>query len=154
MSVQIPSCSASGGLDERCQFGTTPDGAFLCVGNSKGEVYVYETSTGTRLAHESAIKVVRLVHAPSVYSSWESEVIADSSHMQTLDTARVSGSQSGWRMLCVQVSGPVRACGLSEDCRHLLAAMGNGFIFRFEYCRPAEKEASDVKDVLGDAMEE
>lgn len=32
----------------------------------------------------------------------------------------------------LQVAAPVRACGLSEDCRHLLGAMGNGFIFRFE----------------------
>lgn len=33
----------------------------------------------------------------------------------------------------IKVSAPVRACGLSPDCRHLLAVVGNGFIFRFEY---------------------
>eukprot|EP00877_Chromochloris_zofingiensis_P014113 jgi/Chrzof1/8956/Cz03g30180.t1 len=33
----------------------------------------------------------------------------------------------------IRVEGPVRSCGLSEDCRHLLAVVGNGFIFRFEY---------------------
>lgn len=36
----------------------------------------------------------------------------------------------------IKVSAPVRACGLSPDCRHLLAVVGNGFIFRFEYRRP------------------
>ncbi|KAI3433327.1 hypothetical protein D9Q98_003145 [Chlorella vulgaris] len=33
----------------------------------------------------------------------------------------------------IRVSAPVRACGLSHDCRHLLAVLGKGFIFRFEY---------------------
>lgn len=33
----------------------------------------------------------------------------------------------------IKISAPVRACGLSTDCRHLLAALGNGFIFRYEY---------------------
>ena len=36
----------------------------------------------------------------------------------------------------IKVSAPVRACGLSPDCRHLLAVIGNGFIFRFEYRKP------------------
>ena len=55
--LQVPSCSPSGGLDSRCCFGTTSDGAFLCAGNSKGEVSVYETATGERVAHTSAVKV-------------------------------------------------------------------------------------------------
>lgn len=29
-------------------------------------------------------------------------------------------------------AAPVRACGLAEDCRHLLAVLGKGFVFRFE----------------------
>ena len=46
-----------------------------------------------------------------------------------------------------QVSGPVKACGISADCRHLLAVLGNGFIFRYEYRSPeTDKEnASDNK---------
>jgi hypothetical protein len=32
-----------------------------------------------------------------------------------------------------KVGGPVRAAALSDDCRHLLAAVGAGFVFRFEY---------------------
>ena len=35
-----------------------------------------------------------------------------------------------------RVAAPVRACGLSEDCRHLLAVLGRGFVFRFEYLGP------------------
>lgn len=34
----------------------------------------------------------------------------------------------------IKVTAPVRACGLSPDCRHLVAAIGKGFIFR---CAPA-----------------
>ena len=51
----------------------------------------------------------------------------------------VYDSSDGKRMSHVapiKVSAPVRACGLSPDCRHLLAVIGNGFIFRFEYRRP------------------
>ena len=39
-----------------------------------------------------------------------------------------------------QISAPVHACGLSEDCRHLLAVLGNGYIFRFEYRKPTPTE--------------
>ena len=46
----------------------------------------------------------------------------------------------------VQVTGPVRACGISEDCRHVLALIGNGFIFRWE--------AQDSADGNPTAMEE
>ena len=48
----------------------------------------------------------------------------------------------------MQISAPVRACALSEDCRHLLAVLGNGYIFRFEYQKPsaAEAEAPDIEE--------
>lgn len=81
------------GHGARCAFGSTPDGAYLCAGNSAGDVYVFDASSGYRVAHVSAIKV----------------------------------------------TGPVRSCGLSDDCRHLLAVVGNGFLFRFQYCKPAVK---------------
>lgn len=47
--------------------------------------------------------------------------------------AIVFESSSGARMAEMsfgKVSGAVRACALSEDCRHLLAVKGNGFVFR------------------------
>lgn len=51
--------------------------------------------------------------------------------------------------MCIQVTGPVLACALSDDCRHLLAAIGNGYVFRYEYRRPKPvggNLASDPKD--------
>jgi hypothetical protein len=50
-----------------------------------------------------------------------------------------------------QVSAPVRACVLSEDCRHLLAVLGNGYIFRFEYHKPSP--ADDESARAADAAE-
>ena len=35
----------------------------------------------------------------------------------------------------MQVTAPVRSCGISNDCRHVLSVLGNGFIFRFETIR-------------------
>ena len=53
----------------------------------------------------------------------------------------------------MQVTGPVLACALSDDCRHLLAAIGNGYVFRYEYRKPkpsaSTAAAADSKD---DAM--
>ena len=69
---------------------------------------------------------------------------------------RLSVGTALWHLvvsICLQVSGPVRACGLSEDCRHLLAAMGNGFIFRFEHIQ--QKTPSIDEEAGNDAaMEE
>lgn len=32
-----------------------------------------------------------------------------------------------------QVAAPVQACAVSNDCRHLLASAGKGFVFRYEH---------------------
>ncbi|EFJ52110.1 hypothetical protein VOLCADRAFT_120350 [Volvox carteri f. nagariensis] len=40
----------------RCRFSVTRDGDFICVGNPAGDVYVYDTASGTRAAHYSAQK--------------------------------------------------------------------------------------------------
>lgn len=45
----------------------------------------------------------------------------------------------------IKVSAPVRACGLSNDCRHLLTALGNGFIFRFEYNREQHEDKENTE---------
>ncbi|KAA6427675.1 MAG: hypothetical protein FRX49_02338 [Trebouxia sp. A1-2] len=107
-SWKVPSCTVGGGWASRCRFGCTPDGAYICVGNTTGDVYVYDTSDGKRMTHVAPIKV----------------------------------------------SAPVRACGLSPDCRHLLAVIGNGFIFRFEYRKPdaevSNKENSDTNMIESD----
>jgi hypothetical protein len=39
-------------------------------------------------------------------------------------------SPAHFRSLPCLFAAPVRACGLSEDCRHLLAVLGKGFVFR------------------------
>lgn len=36
------------------------------------------------------------------------------------------------RVEAIRVQGSVKACGLSEDCRHLLMVVGHGYVFRFE----------------------
>ena len=51
----------------------------------------------------------------------------------------------GW-----QISAPVRSCGLSEDCRHLLAALGNGYIFRFEYRTQNSREERAAEPAAAD----
>eukprot|EP00887_Chlorella_sp_A99_P005555 scaffold1.g5555.t1 len=85
---KVPSCAGGSGFGARTSFGSTPDGRYVAVGNSRGDCYVYDCESGERLTHVSAVRV----------------------------------------------SAPVRACGLSADGRHLVAAIGKGFVFRFEYC--------------------
>jgi hypothetical protein len=51
--MQVPCCTPAG----HCRFGTTPDGAFLCAGNCKGDAYVYETASGTLLKQVTPPKV-------------------------------------------------------------------------------------------------
>ena len=65
----------------------------------------------------------------------------------------VYDSETGRRQANVsfpKVSASVRACALTNDCRHLLAAMGNGFIFRFEYLgiEEGDEDADDNDDVF------
>eukprot|EP00775_Hariotina_reticulata_P007224 gene7224-7437_t len=65
-------------------------------------------------------------------------------------TAYVFDTTTGFQLTKVEackVEGCVKACALSEDCRHLLMAVGAGFIFRFEY-RPTAEELTE--DGLGD----
>lgn len=56
----------------------------------------------------------------------------------------------------IKVSAPVRACGLSADCRHLVAAIGKGFLFRFEYLgedAQAENEESPDENLNTNVVE-
>lgn len=62
-------------------------------------------------------------------------------------TCYVFDARDGSRITTVsaiRVSAPVRACALSHDCRHLLAAVGNGFLFRFEYVASRDNDQGDV----------
>jgi hypothetical protein len=99
---KVPGCSQLGSsLSTRCQFGTTPDGTYVAVGNATGDCYVYDARDGKRHAHTSAIRV----------------------------------------------SAPVRSCGITSDCRHVVAAIGKGFIFRWEYLG---KDGADEEQAEGD----
>ena len=43
----------------------------------------------------------------------------------------------------------MRACGITDDCRHVLAVYGQGFIWRYEFIAPppaaAEKDAAKAE---------
>ncbi len=52
--VQVPACN---GLAGRSRFGVTPCGGYVAVGSSSGDVNVYESATGSRLAHVAPVKV-------------------------------------------------------------------------------------------------
>lgn len=55
----------------------------------------------------------------------------------------------------IRVQGSVRACGLSENCSHLLVVVGSGYIFRFESKMTAESEPEEgVEDVGADVVRE
>ena len=55
--VQVPGCSARGGLAEACGFAATSSGEYICAGNSQGDVRVYDTHAGKQVALVSPIKV-------------------------------------------------------------------------------------------------
>ncbi|KAG2442615.1 hypothetical protein HXX76_002700 [Chlamydomonas incerta] len=60
LSLRVPGthpASGSRGGVQRCRFSATRDGAFICVGNSAGDVYVYDAASGTRAAHHPPHKV-------------------------------------------------------------------------------------------------
>ncbi|PNW85304.1 hypothetical protein CHLRE_03g180050v5 [Chlamydomonas reinhardtii] len=60
LSLRVPGthpASGSRGGVQRCRFSATRDGAFICVGNSAGDVYVYDAASGGRAAHHPAHKV-------------------------------------------------------------------------------------------------
>jgi len=54
----------------------------------------------------------------------------------------------------MQVNGPVLGCGLSEDCRHLMVATGNAFIFRFEAPPSVLEPDVTAAGPTADSMEE
>ncbi len=54
-----------------------------------------------------------------------------------------SGERSGSASQS-KLSGGVRSCAISEDCRHVLAAIGNGFLFRWAGGRAGAASASGL----------
>mmetsp|Transcript_21529 Transcript_21529/g.47227 ORF Transcript_21529/g.47227 Transcript_21529/m.47227 type:complete len:395 (-) Transcript_21529:329-1513(-) len=45
-----------------------------------------------------------------------------------------------------RVSAPVRAAAINEECTHLLAVYGQGFVWRYEFIPPQEEKEVEVKE--------
>lgn len=61
-------------------------------------------------------------------------------------TAYVYDTRTGrqvTRVEAIRVQGCVKACGLSEDCRHVTMAVGHGYLFRFESKAPLLDKGSE-----------
>jgi hypothetical protein len=64
-------------------------------------------------------------------------------------TAYVYDTRTGrqvTRVEAIRVQGCVKACGLSEDCRHLTMAVGHGYLFRFESKAPLLDKGSEEEE--------
>ena len=179
--AQVPGCSARAGLAEACGFATTRSGGHICAGNSSGDVRVYDTHTSKQVALVSPIKVTIFAPPQPMPASSLPGSAAGVHGMRTasncclpqrldagpamyqvhaLRAANCVGEEClKWVGCGGQVTGPVLACALSDDCRHLLAAIGNGYVFRYEYRKPkpsapAVVEADALDDGKDDAMSE
>ena len=51
---------------------------------------------------------------------------------------------------------PVRSCGITDDCKHVLAVYGAGFIWRYEYIAPPPEpvQIEETADEAKEAAEE
>ena len=157
--------------------GATPRGDYVCTGNDSGGVFVFDTASGGQVAHVSPIRVRFFVTRLLARWRWTSDLGLACERTKDMPVSRMwrlpAASQvaaqlpashrwqpcSGHAVVCPspapdthharQVTAPVRACGLSADCRHLLAACGNGYVFRFEYAGPALGAADGTKGDSG-----
>lgn len=123
---------------------------WLAAGNHSGEVYVFDAASGARCA---LVSTSHKVWYTLPYQQWAPLLACTHARklsvcngkpnaarpMQGMMQVHVHVPQSRggqpqlWlmgRLTLLQVAGPVRAVALSNDCRHLLAVAGNGFLFR------------------------
>ena len=117
-----PPCAAARRVTAARRCHLTPQG------NSRGDCYVFDAESGERVGYVSAIRVSGgwAAGAWPVHSfayRWQSAAAAAVASTTRHPTPAV-------RPPSAPGAAPVRACGLSEDCRHLLAVLGKGFIFR------------------------
>lgn len=101
-------------------------------------VFTYALSMSLNGCQPVSVQQQKYVHVQKCFHAWHKCVLAMQGNMT--GDVYVYDTADGRRMAHVapiKVSAPVKACGISPDCRHLLAAVGNGFIFRFEYRKPA-----------------
>lgn len=52
-----------------------------------------------------------------------------------------------------RLKGSVQCCAISNNCTHVLACLGNGFIFRFEYNPENRVEKEQLVDSVGDRQD-
>ena len=55
--LKVPGCGVSAAGGGRCRMGATPRGDYICTGNDSGGVFVFDTATGSQIAHVSPIRV-------------------------------------------------------------------------------------------------
>ncbi|EFN59527.1 expressed protein [Chlorella variabilis] len=132
-------------------------GGRLATKSCDGRMFVWRLSTGSSSSDPSSgsgqssvpqLEVAATWKVPNCNggSGWQSRCqfgsTADGRYITAGNSkgdCYVFDSESGDRVAhvsSIRVLAPVRACGLSDDCRHLLAVLGKGFIFRFEYLGP------------------
>ncbi|KAK9805229.1 hypothetical protein WJX72_007289 [[Myrmecia] bisecta] len=118
------------------------EGERLVTKSSDGRMFVWDCARNTQLA---TWKVPACNAIGGQSSRCQFGTTADGQYVcagNSTGDVYVYSASTGQRIAHVspvKVSAPVRACGLSDDCRHLGAVLGNGFVFRYEYIKPEEK---------------
>eukprot|EP00878_Enallax_costatus_P018005 GHUV01018931.1.p1 GENE.GHUV01018931.1~~GHUV01018931.1.p1 ORF type:complete len:475 (+),score=169.25 GHUV01018931.1:778-2202(+) len=79
----------------------------------------------------------------------DGQFIAVGNHNATAYVFETATGVQVAKVEAIRVQGSVRACGLSEDCRHLLMVVGSGYIFRFESRLTAESDSDEGVDEDG-----
>jgi WD40 repeat protein len=123
----------------------------LATKSTDGRMFVWDTTTQEQKA---AWKVPGCNGLGGFTSRCQFTVTADGKYISVGNASGdcyVYDSETGKReahVSSIKVSAPVRACALSQDCRHLVAAIGNGFLFRFEYLGEV-KSSEDAENQNG-----
>jgi WD40 repeat protein len=125
----------------------------LATKSTDGRMFVWDTTTAEQKA---AWKVPGCNSLGGFTSRCQFTATADGKYISVGNASGdcyVYDSETGKReahVSVIKVSAPVRACALSHDCRHLVAAVGNGFLFRFEYMGEI-KSSEDAENENGNA---
>lgn len=143
---KVPGSSAMGGFATRCQFGTTPDGRYVAVVRDRSTV-LYIQSIVHVYSDEGSESELPYLHC--IFLASLSFYLCSYLQGNATGDCYVYDATNGQRLAhtcSIRVTAPVRAIGLTPDCRHLVAAIGKGFIFRFEYLGKDEEENDENAD--------
>ena len=111
-------------------------------GNSRGDCCVFDSESGERVGHVAAARISGGAGSGFAQQGQNGRhrsgfVLVLRKQRQRMCVPCLCWSMGVAHLLhpaCRPCAAPVRACGLSEDCRHLLAVLGKGFIFRWAAC--------------------